>query len=106
MVETGPNNEELRQSMLTLSADAHKAVAAISRSTAPHHAPGLRICRRADRPTFSVKRAVAPVETDQVVEHDGARVFLAPIAALRFNDSVLHVRRDELNRLQFVVRAA
>lgn len=92
--------------MLTLTDEAHQAVAAISRSAAPWHEPGLRICRRPDRPTFSVQRAVVPEETDQVIDHDGARVFLAPVAAQRFNDSVLDVRRDDLDRLQFVIRAA
>ena len=92
--------------MLTLTDEAHEAIAAISRSTAPLHAPGLRICGRPDRPTFSVRRAAAPAETDQVIEHDGARIFLAPLAALRFSSSVLDVRRDELDRLQFVVRTA
>ena len=92
--------------MLTLTEDAHEAVVAISRPSAPAHHPGLRICRRADRPAFAVRRAVVPEETDQVVERDGARVFLAPIAALRFRDSVLDVRTDGLGRLQFVVRDA
>jgi hypothetical protein len=49
---------------------------------------------------------VSPHESDLVVEHAGARVFLGPIAALRFSDSVLDVRTDGLGRLQFVVRAA
>ncbi|GAB3019624.1 hypothetical protein GCM10011376_29020 [Nocardioides flavus (ex Wang et al. 2016)] len=92
--------------MLMLTEEAHKAVAAISRSTVPSHLPGLRISRRADRPSFSVRRAVVPEETDQVIERDGARVFLAPVAALRFSDSVLDVRLDEHDRLQFVVRDA
>lgn len=92
--------------MLTLTEEAHQAVAAISRASAPSHIPGLRICRRPDRPAFAVRRAVRPEENDQVVEQDGARVFLAPIAALKFNDSVLDVRRDGDGRLQFVVRDA
>lgn len=92
--------------MLTLTKKAHEAVAAISRPTAPSHLPGLRICRRPDRPTFAVNRVVSPHESDHVVEHAGARVFLGPIAALRFSDSVLDVRTDDLGRLQFVVRAA
>ena len=90
--------------MLTLTTDAQKAVAVLSRSTVASHSPGLRICRRPDRPTFSVKRAVVPEETDLVVERDGARVYLGPIAALRFRDGVLDVRRDDLGRLQFVAR--
>ena len=90
--------------MLTLTEGAHKAVAEISRPSLPADLPGLRICRRPDRPTFAVRRAVVPEETDQVVEHDGARVFLAPIAALRFRDSVLDVRTDDRGRLEFVVR--
>ncbi|NPC41667.1 hypothetical protein [Nocardioides sp. zg-1230] len=92
--------------MLTLTEEAHQAVAAISRPSVSSHLPGLRICRRSDRPTFAVRRAARPEETDQIVEHDGARVFLAPIAALKFRDSVLDVRRDGHGRLQFVVRDA
>ena len=92
--------------MLTLTDKAHEAVAALSRSTVPWHAPGLRICRHADRPTFAVRRVNLPEETDLVIDDDGARVFLGPIAAVRFNDSVLDVRTDEHDRLQFVVRAA
>lgn len=92
--------------MLTLTKKAHEAVAAISRPGAPSHLPGLRICRRPDRPTFAVRRGVSPQESDEVVEHDGARVFLGPIAASKFHDSVLDVRTDGLGRLQFVVRDA
>jgi Fe-S cluster assembly iron-binding protein IscA len=92
--------------MLTLTDEAHQAVRDISRSSVPSHVPGLRICRRADRPAFSVTRAVVPEATDQVIEHDGARVFLAPVAALRFEESILDVRRDRHDRLQFVVRPA
>lgn len=92
--------------MLTLTKKAHEAVAAISRPTAASHLPGLRICRRTNRPTFSVKRVVSPEESDQIIEHAGARVFLGPIAARRFSDGVLDVRTDSLGRLQFVVREA
>lgn len=92
--------------MLTLTKKAHEAVVAISRPTGAAYLPGLRICRRTDRPAFSVKRVVSPEESDRIVEHAGARVFLGPIAARRFSDSVLDVRTDALGRLQFVVRDA
>lgn len=90
--------------MLTLTRRAHQAIAEISRTTAPAQLPGLRIAQRADRPSFSVKRAVVPERTDEVIEHDGARVFLGPIAARHFADSILDVRKDRLDRLEFVVR--
>lgn len=90
--------------MFTLTDQAHEAVRLLSTSTTGELVPGLRISRRSDRPTFAVKRATAPQEMDHVVEHDGARVFLAPIAALRFADSVLDVRTDQSGRLEFIVR--
>ena len=92
--------------MLTLTEQAHEAIEAISRPAARVQAPGLRISRRPDRPAFAVKRAAVPDPGDEVVEVDGARVYLGPIAALRFADSVLDVRRDRLDRLEFVVRDA
>ena len=90
--------------MLTLTTKAHEALRLISRSSTPTHVPGLRISRSGDRPTFTVRRALAPEKTDQVVEHNGARVFLGPVAARRFADSELDVRTDARNRLEFVVR--
>jgi len=90
--------------MFTLTREAHEAVRQISSSGTAAEIPGLRISRRSDRPTFAVRRAAAPQEMDRVVEHDGARVFLAPIAALRFADSVLDVRTDQSGRLEFIVR--
>ena len=72
--------------MFTLTDQAHEAVRLLSTSTTGELVPGLRISRRSDRPTFAVKRAAAPQEMDHVVEHDGARVFLAPIAAILGSD--------------------
>ena len=90
--------------MFTLTREAHEAVRQISSSGTAAEIPGLRISRRSDRPTFAVRRAAAPHEMDRIVEHDGARVFLAPISALRFADSVLDVRTDQTGRLEFIVR--
>lgn len=98
--------EGVETPVLTLTEEAHRAVTAISRPRSATHRPGLRICRRPDRPAFSVRRAVLPNPDDEVVEHDGARVFLEPVAALKFHDSLLDVRTDHDGRVQFVVRDA
>lgn len=89
--------------MLTMTKQAHEAVSRIPKQSWLPATAGLRICRHTDREGFRVATAEEPHESDQVVEHDGARVFLAPLAAHRFEHASLDVRHDAAGRLEFVI---
>lgn len=67
---------------------------------------GLRIARPpGETDGFRVVPARRPRRSDTLVEEDGARVFLGPVAAERLAGRTLDAREDEHGRVEFVVRA-
>jgi iron-sulfur cluster assembly protein len=54
---------------------------------------------------LSVSAAGAPDDGDQVVEDNGARVFLEPAAAEILDDKVLDATVDEEGRISFLIGA-
>lgn len=90
--------------MLTLTPLAHDTLTDLRRMPHVPAGSGLRIRRHEGRDGFSVGRARTPGEDEVVVEDDGVRVFLGPVAARRFDRHELDVRRDRTGRLEFVVR--
>ena len=70
-------------------------------------AAGLRIAGDdADQPAgLAVALAPNPQEEDQVVEQNGARVYLDPAAAELLEDKVLDASVDETGRAHFVMVA-
>ena len=80
-----------------------RAVDAINQ-VAPGDA-GLRVFLSGGAPdiqALQVEIASAPQPEDQVVETEGAQVFLEPQAAVRLDDMVLDATRDE-NGVHFAV---
>ncbi len=75
--------------MLTLT---DSAVTAIRNLTSQPELPdetGLRIMSQEQGgPAFQVTLAESPVDGDQVIETEGARVFLEPVAAVALDDKV------------------
>src|SRR6185312_12698249 len=88
--------QQLRSTnMLTLT---DSAVTAIRNLTSQPELPedtGLRIMSQSDGgPTFQVTLAETPVAGDQVIETEGARVFLEPGAAVALDDKSLDAQVD------------
>ncbi|WP_121252840.1 Fe-S cluster assembly protein HesB [Nocardioides ferulae] len=71
----------------------------------PHHADGrtagLRIARGDGRHRFRVRAVSGPEPGDEVIDDDGARVFLGPVAAEELGGAVLDVATDDQGRAQF-----
>ncbi|UMG92481.1 Fe-S cluster assembly protein HesB [Nocardioides sp. TF02-7] len=65
---------------------------------------GLRISSTPDA-QLSVAAAEAPADGDQVVEQDGAKVYLDADAAEQLSDMVLDAGLDETGNLQFGLMA-
>jgi iron-sulfur cluster assembly protein len=66
---------------------------------------GLRIASSPEPPNLTVTPAGAPEEGDQVVENDGARVFLESEAATILDDKVLDARVNDAGGVEFLVAA-
>lgn len=65
---------------------------------------GLRIDTGApDGADFAVTITETPQPTDAVVEHDGAKVFLAESAVLVLDDKVLDARVDDAGAVEFAI---
>ena len=89
--------------MLTLTPNASAVVKQIADQTSGDGS-GLRISQQApDTPTLDVEPTDAPQPGDQVVEADGARVFLEEQAARTLDDKVLDAQVDQTGGVQFSI---
>ena len=84
------------------AADVVKSV--LSTPQAPEGA-GLRIASAPEAPadpeTFQLTAVTGPAANDQVIEADGARVFLEPQAAAYLDDKVLDAQVDDTGEARF-----
>jgi Fe-S cluster assembly iron-binding protein IscA len=64
---------------------------------------GLRIASSEQEPNLTVSPAGTPEAGDQVVESEGARVFLEPEAAAMLDDKVLDARVNDSGGVEFLV---
>jgi iron-sulfur cluster assembly protein len=64
---------------------------------------GLRIASAEEAPNLTVAPAGTPEAGDQVVESEGARVFLEPQAAEMLDDKVLDARVNDAGGVEFLV---
>jgi iron-sulfur cluster assembly protein len=93
--------------MLTLTENASTAVKNIAERTIGNESGGLRISASTDGgPSFAVAVTPAPAPTDQVVESDGARVFLDETAAAAVGDKVLDAEVDAEGAVRFALAEA
>ncbi len=91
--------------MLTLTENASTVVKTIVEQSGPAEA-GLRISQDAvDSPALHVMATEAPQPGDQVLEEDGARVFLEETAAETLDDMVLDARVDDNGGVEFSITA-
>ena len=90
--------------MLTLT---DSAVTAIRNLTAQPELPdetGLRIMSQEQGgPAFQVTLAETPADGDQVIETEGARVFLEPGAAVALDDKSLDAQVDDEGTVAFTL---
>lgn len=88
--------------MLTLTENASTIVKDITTRNSLVDSAGLRITSEgAPEPAFSVITAVQPEPGDQVVEQDGATVYLDGVAADQLGDKVLDATLDPGGKVQF-----
>ena len=85
-----PNTNEWRKfAMLTLTDSAVTAIRSLTDQPELPEDTGLRIMAQdAEAPSFQVTLAENPVAGDQVIEADGARVFLEANAAVALDAQV------------------
>jgi iron-sulfur cluster assembly protein len=92
------------QMMLTLT---ESAVTAIRNLTSQPELPdetGLRIMSQSEGgPAFQVTLAESPVTGDQVIETEGARVFLEAGAAVALDDKALDAQVDDEGTVAFTL---
>jgi iron-sulfur cluster assembly protein len=88
--------------MLTLTDNATDVVKTITEQTTASQSAGLRISQQATDPNALGLQAVdSPQPGDQVLEADGARVFLDPTAAIALDNEVLDAQVDDAGTVQF-----
>ena len=89
--------------MLTMTDNASAAVKSIAESRPADNIAGLRISGAEESESLSVMLAQAPEEADQVIENDGARVFLEQRASAILDDKILDAQTDHKGKLSFVL---
>ncbi len=91
--------------MLTLTENASTVVKTLVDQTGGDDA-GLRISQDApDSPALHVIPSEAPQPGDQVLDEDGARVFLEETAAVTLDDKILDAQVDDNGGVQFTIAA-
>ncbi|MBN6058529.1 Fe-S cluster assembly protein HesB [Nonomuraea sp. RK-328] len=90
--------------MLTLTENAAQAIRDLTASTPEPSQSGVRIASQGqDTGTLTLSLASQPEPTDAVVEDQGARVYLDPVAATVLDDKSLDAGADEKGAVSFLV---
>ena len=90
--------------MLTLTENASTVVKTLVDQTGSADEGGLRISQDApDSPALHVIPSASPQPGDQVLEEDGARVFLEETAAETLEDKILDAQVDDRGGVQFTI---
>ncbi len=92
--------------MLTISNRAMAVIRRVTDHKLLEGRSGVRIARASSRSRKLEVRAVdEPAPGDEVVEHDGARLYLGPEAAEQVEGAELDARDEGEDRVQFVLRS-
>lgn len=78
--------------MLTVTDQAVRAIRELTQQAGLPDDTGIRIAANAaddGQPAYGMEIAPEPLPTDMVVESEGARVFLDPVASAEFEDKEL-----------------
>ena len=90
--------------MLTLTDSAVTAIRNLTSAPELPEDTGLRIMAQGEgAPSFQVALAESPVDGDQVIESDGARVFLEAVAAVALDDKSLDAQVDDEGTVAFTL---
>jgi Fe-S cluster assembly iron-binding protein IscA len=90
--------------MLTLTENAASVVKTIAGQAVTAETGGLRFSRQGgNENALSISAAEAPEVDDQVVERDGARVFLAQDTVEVLDDQILDAQVDSGGGVQFTI---
>lgn len=91
--------------MLVLTENATTAISALTDQRNMGDTGGIRIATTQHEGTeaLTLDTAPEPEEGDQIIEQEGARVFLEPGAAAALGDKVLDAQVDDAGRVQFLV---
>ena len=91
--------------MLTLTENASTVVKTlVDQAGAEKEEAGLRISQDStDSPALHVIPADAPYPGDEVLEEDGARVFLEETAKVTLDDKILDAQVDDNGGVQFTI---
>ncbi len=88
--------------MLTLTENATDVVKTITEQTTESEAAGLRISKQESDPSaLGLTPVESPQPGDQVLEADGARIYLDEAAAAALANEVLDAKVDESGSVQF-----
>lgn len=88
--------------MLTLTENASTIVRDITAQQGMPETAGLRITAEdSAQPSFAVTAADQPQPGDQVVEQDGATIYLDEPSAVQLEDKVLDAAVDQAGGVQF-----
>jgi Fe-S cluster assembly iron-binding protein IscA len=89
---------------LVLTKQAVDVIQTLTTGTEAPDAVGLRIASTNDGPErFKVSAASNPERGDQLVESEGARVYLEPEAAIALEDKILDAQVDDQGTVQFML---
>lgn len=87
--------------MLTMTDNAVLVIRDLAAQQAVSDGGGLRIAADADAGSLTVELVPAPIQGDQVVDTDGARIFLDPDAAELLHDTSVDASVDDEGVVQF-----
>jgi Fe-S cluster assembly iron-binding protein IscA len=90
--------------MLTMTPSALAVVRKLTDHPRLGRRSGLRIARRAEDAPLQVCAVTGPRSGDEVVERDGARIFLGPAAGRRLRGRTLDVGKERSGRFHFIVK--
>jgi iron-sulfur cluster assembly protein len=91
--------------LLTLTENAAEVVKTITAQTTQADEAGLRISQQGADASFAVSPVEAPLPGDQVLDQQGARVYLDEQAAAALDNEVLDAQVDPTGGVQFALGA-
>jgi iron-sulfur cluster assembly protein len=89
--------------MLTLTENASTLIKTLAEQRAVTDDAGLRISANDHGAELNLDLAPTPEASDQIVESDGARVFLEEDVAIALADKTLDAQLDESGRVFFAI---
>jgi iron-sulfur cluster assembly protein len=90
--------------VLTLTANAAQAIRDLTAAAPEPTQSGIRISSQGEGAnSLTLSLATAPEPADEVVEAEGARVYLDPVAATVLDDKSLDAGADDQGAVSFLV---